>query len=210
MARLRVVFVVACAVALVLTPLDAGAAQRSRKRCGLGSQLVVNGKERANRVASYNVVASWCVESSRAAATGAAANDGSGRRNGRRQRGALVSCMTDFEITATAKTVNGGVDLLYATSRQLDGDTCAGRAYRIEGRFGEDYIDDVPPGARTLITQTLFGSRMEVYPLGRVGGFDITVRFGANGSGTCEGCAVDFAFCDVRFVSDRSVTCLHA
>jgi hypothetical protein len=201
MARVRAAVVLFVVLALVCVPLSGDAAPRVKKRCGLGSQLAVNGKEGTTRVASYTVVASWCVETSRGAATST-----NGTRKGR--RGALVSCMTDFAVAVQTKTVNDGVDFLRATTKQIEGDDCAGRAYRIEGRFGEDYIDNVPSGARSLIVLPLLGSTFEVYPLGRVGAFDITVRFTPNG-GACERCTPDFDFCDLRVFAATSTSCVR-
>lgn len=215
MSRIRSV-VVACLVVLLATthvvwPTSGEAASGGPKRqCGLSSIVAINGREGSNRIASYTVSATWCLERTRGAST--ATDQGRNRKNkrrrgggrGRQRGGPIITCMTDFAMTTTPETVNNGVDFLGATTTPIEGDACAGQAFSIKGTFGEDYIDNVPSFERDVIVEREAGITIENYPLGKVGHFDITVRFSATGSGSCERCETDFVFCDLILTTSIS------
>ena len=126
----------------------------------------------------------------------------------RSERRLVSTCITNFQLATTSV---GEADLLDATQAPVtDSESCSGRTYRFEGRFGHDYIEDIPGFTRNVITQTVSGTRIENYPLGRVGYFDVTVRFNRDGGASCVGSGcLPFKFCDLRIVTGNTVSCIR-
>jgi hypothetical protein len=132
------------------------------------------------------------------------------RTTTRTERRVVSRCMTDFQLDAAPQPLVDGVDLLGVTTTPVaSGDACASRSFRVVGRFGRDYIAGVPPGDRSVISQEIAGTTIENYPLGRFGHFDVTVSFGRDGGGTCNGCVPAFEFCDVRIAIDDDASCIR-
>lgn len=125
------------------------------------------------------------------------------RTRTRTERRLVSTCLTNFSVTAIPTGIDG-VDFLGATTKEVTGsDACSTRTISVEGRFGRDYIADVPGISRNVIRQTVSGTTFENYPLGRVGYFNFTVRFHRDTGAQCmsAGCQVPFEFCDLRMIT---------
>jgi hypothetical protein len=130
----------------------------------------------------------------------------------RTERRLVSTCMTNFQLAPTPRGVDG-VEFLSATTAEIGGgDPCVARTFRVEGRFGRDYIADVPGFTRSVIRQRVSGATLENYPAGRVGYFNFTVQFNRDSrAGTCmsAGCHTPFEFCDVRIITGDDDTCVR-
>jgi hypothetical protein len=209
MGRLRSGFVVLVLLALVCVPVGVHAApKRSRDQCGLGSQATVNGSDGTNRIATYVVTATWCATRVRSGDT-KRSGDGGGRGGARRSRAPVATCMSNFDMKVTTTVANSGVVFKGASTKPLDGDACGGRAFRITGTFVEEYVNPMSAIPRSVVKVPVSGVTIENYPLGKVGDFDITVRFATAGDAGCENCERDFPFCDVRLSSSDAASCIH-
>lgn len=132
--------------------------------------------------------------------------EGSGqpRTRTRTDRRVVSTCITNFTVQGTPTGVDG-VDLIGAATTQAVGsDSCATRIVSVEGRFGRDYIRNVPGFTRSVIRQTVSGTTFENYPLGRLGYFNFSVQFHRDTGAQCmsAGCQTPFEFCDLRMVTD--------
>ncbi len=228
---------------------DDAVAADSVVECGFGAQAIVNGRDGDTPVASYKVLATWCVETvyetrtiseePTADPSVSGADEGTkvekdtkkgkkgkkGRKAKRRrarrdrdeqargprtrtERRVVSTCITDFQVDGEAAGIDVGVDLIDATTKDV-GSTCDGRAFRVEGRFGRDYVRGVPSETRSVLQETVSGITFQNYPLGRLGVFDVTVRFVRTGGASCDACVAGFEFCDVRIVSSSGESCVH-
>lgn len=127
----------------------------------------------------------------------------------RTERRVVSECITDFELDAEPQTISGADLIGVTTTQAATSDACATRSYRVVGRFGRDYVRDVPSATRTVITETVAGVTLENYPLGRLGHFDVVVSFARDGGATCQGCVPSFEFCDVRVLYDEDASCVR-
>lgn len=130
------------------------------------------------------------------------------RTRTRTERRLVSTCITNFSVTPRPTGVDG-VDFIGATTKEVTGgDVCSTRTVSVEGRFGWDYIRDVPGISRNVIRQRVSGTTFENYPLGRVGYFNFIVRFNKDTGAQCmsSGCQTPFEFCDLRMITSDSDT----
>lgn len=226
----------ACAVVFALVFPASGHASASTTtglQCGFSSVLTVFGNDGGDRVASYAVRSSWCVDRqvTTTSTNSAGAKDRRGSAQAARKRHkhrknnggsggggggsgstqpsqTFTSCITNFQMSTQATPMASGVVFRNESVTSATGDSCTTRSFRIQGKFFTDYVDGVPSSlvARDSVSADVpeTNERVELYPAGRVGPFDISVSFTSDGTGLCSGCSTDFNFCDARLYNAAS------
>jgi hypothetical protein len=230
-----------CAVVFGLVFPASGHASASSdttgSQCGFSSVLTVFGNDGGDRVASYAVRASWCVDRQvtttsvktadakdrRGSAKAARKRhrhrkiNGGGGGGGGQSSQTVTTCITNFQMSTQATPMASGVVFRNESVTPTTGDSCTTRAFRIQGKFFTDYVDGVPSSLVTRDSSSAdvpeTNERVEIYPAGRVGPFDISVTFTSDGTGFCSGCTTDFNFCDARLYnaasSSKQTGCLN-
>ena len=134
---------------------------------------------------------------------------GSSTPRTRTERRVVKACITDFQLDTDPRTFVDGAGLIGVTTTEMPGDACGSRSYHVQGRFAHEYVSTLRFVPRSVVRQTIAGLTVENYPLGRVGYFDIVVRFARDGGATCERCVPSFRFCDVRLASSNASDCVR-